>query len=297
MANEIVWDGVSTGSTKYFTIQRVTDRGMWNTAGTPGFEALTVANWANYAISLTETPFSSYFYVGSWPATLTTVGFYRVNIYKCSATTPDISDRATRMMGTYKGYWNGTKFEINATDCVQVGGTAQTAGDICATMSKPGMAQTITPADTAAATTAFGKIGTITGTDGKALVSTDTQTLTALKVNLVDAPNSTALAAIKTALGLPTGLKKNVATNISFPMYLSGTDQLATGKTVTVVISKDLAAYAATTNSAAELTSGGSGTGTYSLAFAQAETNYSIVQGLATAPGCDPTPFTLIFNA
>ena len=324
MASELVWDGVSTGSTKYCTIQRVTDRQMWSTAGTPGFEALTVANWANYAVSLTETPSASYFYVGSWPATLTTVGFYRVNIYKCAVATPDIADRATRMMGTYKGYWNGTKFEISATDLVQVAGTVQTARDlgagvlladgahggsasvltlkqidvnnstgdamslvssglngnglsilgngsgsgmavaggatgdgiratggvtsgngfvtqasgggdglvatgagaghdidtntitqIQAGLSKPGTAQTITPADTAATTTAQGKIGTMCGTDGKALVSTDTQTLTGLKVNLVDAPNTTAIA---TWPRIP-GLKKNTAQSIPLIMY------------------------------------------------------------------------------
>ena len=294
MASELVWDGVSTGSTKYCTIQRVTDRQMWSTAGTPGFEALTVENWANYAVSLTETPSASYFYVGSWPATLTTVGFYRVNIYKCEVATPDIADRATRMMGTYKGYWNGTKFEISATDLVQVAGTVQTAADVGSVvqffsgtgvklsvgastgqvnasggkvpatvanadlacfsgtgvklssgastgqlgliagkvdlvdapngtavtaiqngLSKPGTAQTITAADTTAATTAQGKIGTMCGTDGKALVSTDTQTLTGLKVNLVDAPNTTAIA---TWPRIP-GLKKNTAQSIPLIMY------------------------------------------------------------------------------
>jgi hypothetical protein len=281
MANEIVWDGVSTGSTKYFTIQRVTDRQMWSTAGTPGFEALTVANWANYAISMTETPSASYFYVGSWPATLTTVGFYRVNVYKCSATTPDIGDRATRMMGTYRGYWNGTKFEINASDMVQVAGTTQTAGDIFSGVNAIGLTLG-TPLTTSIVTDIHAVTLSIPGT----------------KVDLVDAPNATALAAMKTAVGNPQGFKKNVTgTYINIPMFLTGTDSPAIGKTVTVDLAKDANTTAPATNSPVEITKSGVGIGVYRLLLTQTETNYNDVAGVATATGCDPTPFTIHFNA
>jgi hypothetical protein len=45
------------------------------------------------------------------------------------------------------------------------------------------------------------------------------------KMNLIDSPNSTALRAIKTALSLPTGVKRGVALSFfKFVMYKKGTN-------------------------------------------------------------------------
>lgn len=117
MANEISWRYSATGSTLYFTIRNAS-RQMWN--GT-GVETLTVANWGNYDIALTETPASSYFYVGDWPAALTTVGFYYVDLYVQAGGSAAISDTQGP---TLYGYWNGTKFEPAGADVDQITGTA-----------------------------------------------------------------------------------------------------------------------------------------------------------------------------
>lgn len=125
MSNEIQWRHTATGATLYTTIRSVAGT-MWSTAGTPNFEALTVANWADYKITMTETPASSYFYVGTFPpiAGNMVAGWYFVDIYSGSA---GISDT---LVATMLGYWNGTTFKPNADDTVAVGGTVQTAHDL-----------------------------------------------------------------------------------------------------------------------------------------------------------------------
>ena len=67
MSNEISWRETGTGATVYCTI-RSGARTYWNGSV---LEALTVANWTTYAVSMTETPAAGYFYVGNWPAALT----------------------------------------------------------------------------------------------------------------------------------------------------------------------------------------------------------------------------------
>lgn len=123
MASEISWRGIATGATDYATI-RSAARTYWNTSGTPALETLTVANWANYAITLTETPASSYFYVGTWPAGLTTAGWYWVDIYKRVGGSPAISDT---LLGTLLVYWNGTTADPWDANLVQWLGTAPLA--------------------------------------------------------------------------------------------------------------------------------------------------------------------------
>ena len=82
---------------------------MWSTAGTPNFEALTVANWANYVITMTETPSASYFYSGTFPAITENMvsGFYWIDIFKQLGGSAAISDT---IVGGIIGYWNGTIF-------------------------------------------------------------------------------------------------------------------------------------------------------------------------------------------
>lgn len=123
MASEISWRGITTGATDYATI-RSAARTYWNTSGTPALEALTVANWAYYAITLTETPASSYFYVGTWPAGLTTAGWYWVDVYKRVGGSPAISDT---LLGTLLVYWNGTTADPWDANLVQWIGTVPLA--------------------------------------------------------------------------------------------------------------------------------------------------------------------------
>jgi hypothetical protein len=125
MASEISWRHASTGKTVYATI-RSAARLMWNGAALN--ELLETPDvWTDYDIPLTETPASSYFYVGTWPAGLTTVGLYWVDVYEQAGGAPAISDP---LVGTLVGYWNGTAFLPWAGDTVQVGGTAQTGRDL-----------------------------------------------------------------------------------------------------------------------------------------------------------------------
>jgi len=116
----------ATGATVKATIRKMLTVGgkiqMWSTAGTPGWEDLTVANWANYILTMTETPASSYGYVGSWPATLTASGWYVVDFY-------DGATIAGTLAGTFLGYWDGTSFGLGGADVRQIAGTAQTAND------------------------------------------------------------------------------------------------------------------------------------------------------------------------
>lgn len=127
MANEMSWRGVTTGVVDYFTVRRATDNKMWNTSGTPAFETLVVGNWTSYAIAMTETPASSYFYVGTWPAGVSTAGWYYVDVYRRAGGSAAISDQ---LVGTIYGWWNGTKFEPAGGDVAQVAATAQTARDL-----------------------------------------------------------------------------------------------------------------------------------------------------------------------
>lgn len=106
MGSELSWRHSATGKTVYATI-RSAARTYWSTEGTPALEALTVANWDHYDIALAEAPASSYFYVGSWPAGLTTVGWYWVDVYEQAGGSPAIGDT---FMGTLVGYWDGAVF-------------------------------------------------------------------------------------------------------------------------------------------------------------------------------------------
>lgn len=128
MANELSWRHSSTGKTVYVTIRSAV-RTMWNGSA---LEALTVANWGNYDIALAETPSASYFHVGDWPAALSTVGWYWIDIYEQAGGSPAISDS---LIGTLYGYWNGTLFEPAGGDMKQVNGTAQTATNIGAAIA------------------------------------------------------------------------------------------------------------------------------------------------------------------
>jgi hypothetical protein len=126
MASELHWVHTGTAKTVYATI-RSAARAYWYTV-TPALEALNMAHWADYDIALTETPASSYFYAGDWPAALTTVGFYWVDIFERAGAGPVRADDT--LLGGIIGYWTGTALLPWAADTTQVAGTAQTAGDL-----------------------------------------------------------------------------------------------------------------------------------------------------------------------
>lgn len=130
MANEVQHRHTATGvSPMWFTIRKPTGQ-MWNTAGTPNFETLNVSNWADYDITLTETPAGSYLYVGTFPAISDNMvaGWYWVDVYSGS-----VAISAT-LVASYFGYWDGTSFLLQGADMLSVSGTLQTARDIGASV-------------------------------------------------------------------------------------------------------------------------------------------------------------------
>jgi hypothetical protein len=104
MASEIYWRSNDTGKNVYATVRNMS-RQYYNTA-TPAFESLTVANWGDYDIALTETPASSYFYVGDMPAV--SAGFYWIDIFERAGASPAIGDE---LLGTWIAYWDATNLK------------------------------------------------------------------------------------------------------------------------------------------------------------------------------------------
>lgn len=129
MASEISWRHTATGDTLYVTIRNAA-RLYWYTV-TPALEALTVAHWSSYDISLSESPASSYFYVGDWPSSLVTPNWYYVDIFKQIGGGQAIGDT---LVATIFGWWDGTTFKPMADDAVALGGTTQTGRDIGASV-------------------------------------------------------------------------------------------------------------------------------------------------------------------
>ena len=123
MASELIWTHTGTGKTVYVTIRSAV-RTYWYTV-TPELEALTMAHWADYDIALTETPASSFFYVGDWPAALTTVGFYWVDVFEQAGVGPVRADDT--LIGGIIGYWNGTAVLPWAADVTQISGDSTAA--------------------------------------------------------------------------------------------------------------------------------------------------------------------------
>ena len=140
MASEIQWRGTETGVTLYATIRSKTGT-QWNTAGTPNFEAVTTANWADYDISLVEgDTASNYFYVGTFPAISGNMvaGWYWVDIYKRAGVAPAITDV---LQGTIIGYWNGTTFGPWAANAQEINGVS--AASVTAVNANVGTTQPV----------------------------------------------------------------------------------------------------------------------------------------------------------
>jgi len=112
MAGELQFIYESTGADLYFALRNLSSQ-MWNTSGTPDWEARTVANWSDYAISMSETPADSYLYLGTIPAIAGNMdaGWMWADIYEQAGETPDIDDDT--LVGQMLGYWDGTTFRIH----------------------------------------------------------------------------------------------------------------------------------------------------------------------------------------
>jgi hypothetical protein len=112
MAAEISFRHSATGSTMRATVCKEQTVGgkaqMWNGSA---WEDLTVANWANYLITLTETPASSYKYIGTMPAVA--AGWYYVDIYSGTAINSTLE-------ATLFGYWDGTILSLGGGDVATI---------------------------------------------------------------------------------------------------------------------------------------------------------------------------------
>jgi hypothetical protein len=86
MSNEIEYLHTATGATTLKAVIANASNQRWNTSGSPAFESYTVANVGNYAITMTETPASSYRYVASIPTGINTAGDLTVLVYDKSGT-------------------------------------------------------------------------------------------------------------------------------------------------------------------------------------------------------------------
>jgi hypothetical protein len=103
VANELSWRYTDNDATLYVTI-RNSSRQYYNT-DTPDWESLAIANWSDYVVSLTETPSSSYFYIGDMPAINN--GWYWVDVFEQPGATPDIGDT---LVASILAYWNNIEF-------------------------------------------------------------------------------------------------------------------------------------------------------------------------------------------
>lgn len=111
MANELQFIYETKDKTLYFALRNLSGQ-MWNTSGTPNWEARTVANWTDYDIALSETPASSFLYVGTIPAISGNMaaGWMWADIYEQAGASPAIADDT--LVGQMLGYWGGSTFRL-----------------------------------------------------------------------------------------------------------------------------------------------------------------------------------------
>ncbi len=83
MASELRIQHDATGRTVKATVRRATDNQIWDTSGTPAFEAYNTASIANYGITCTEEGTASQSYKGTFPTGITTPGLYFVDYFEC----------------------------------------------------------------------------------------------------------------------------------------------------------------------------------------------------------------------
>ena len=103
MSNELQQRYTATGSNLYATLRNAAGQMCDVSSGYLGFEAMTVAHWANYAKVLTETPASSYLYLATFPAVA--AGHYFIDVYLRAGGSPAIADTKVT---SYGFDWNGS---------------------------------------------------------------------------------------------------------------------------------------------------------------------------------------------
>lgn len=100
MSNEVKIS-YEAGSTLYFRVFNSAGQ-VWNTSGTPAFEAWAAGNVADYDIALVDL--SSGVYLGDFPTTA--AGTYGIVAFDQAGGTPAITDVAISPIGAIK--WSGT---------------------------------------------------------------------------------------------------------------------------------------------------------------------------------------------
>jgi hypothetical protein len=78
---------------------------IWNTAGTPAFQAYATANIADYDVALTEAGTASAIYQGDFPTAIVTPGVYLVLIHERAGGAPAEADV---IVAQGEVEWNGT---------------------------------------------------------------------------------------------------------------------------------------------------------------------------------------------
>lgn len=102
MAGELRVNANFTGLTCYAMLFDRNSQ-VWDTTGTPAFEAYVTAQIANYDIALTEQGTASKRYVGDFPAA--SAGYYDLEFYIRDGASPAETDE---LIGTESGYWSGS---------------------------------------------------------------------------------------------------------------------------------------------------------------------------------------------
>src|SRR3972149_4267338 len=100
MSDEIQYRSSTTGDTLYFTVRNAA--GLYWNGGT--VETMDVPSWGEYDVALTETPASSYYFLGNFPSTIAT-GTFNIEIYRqLPGGSPGISDK---LIGAGEIQWFG----------------------------------------------------------------------------------------------------------------------------------------------------------------------------------------------
>lgn len=117
MANELAFRYGGTGNNLYAVIRSRAGDKVWDTT-TETFVTQVVADWANYAIAMVESPAGGYLYYASFPAV--TYGVYGIEVYERAGETAAIDD-ALRWVG--QCYWSGLSIRRRWGETpVEVGG-------------------------------------------------------------------------------------------------------------------------------------------------------------------------------
>ncbi len=111
MANELAYRHDQIGVNLYAVLRKhAPDNRHWN-ADSGDWESLTVANWEDYALAMSETPANSFFYLRTLPAIAGNMeaGWFWVDIFERQGADP--SHRDFHVASIY-GYWTGTEFLV-----------------------------------------------------------------------------------------------------------------------------------------------------------------------------------------